>query len=161
MAYAKGKFIFIIIIALAGLFVFVVWVLPEILPYNSRVHRNEYSAFLRIKNLNLAEHNYASEHPNVGFACQLIDLEEQSSDRSRVGLVDRILASGTKSGYHFNLRCAEDRSQKASRYTITATPVTPGTTGRYAFCTDQGGEIWYSQDGSAPDCLAKHKPIRN
>lgn len=86
------------------------------------------------------------------YACKLSDLGEQN-------LVDQVLASGTKSGYHFELRCLQQGSQKVTGYAITALPVMPGRTGNYALCADQSGEIWYSENGKASDCLAMHKPI--
>lgn len=38
-------------------------------------------------------------------------------------------------------------------------PTKLGIYGNYALCSDQTGEVWYSENGSAPDCLRIRKPI--
>ena len=113
---------------------------------------NHRRAVESVRDLNLAEHNYAARHPEAGFACELRELGEQ-------GLVDQVLVSGTKAFYHFEIQCAHEGRQKATRYTITAMPVVPGRTGKYALCSDQSGEIWYSENGVVADCLAMHTPV--
>jgi hypothetical protein len=69
------------------------------------------------------------------------------------------LASGTKSAYRFEVLCRLDAHQKATSYTITAVTTEPGITGTYALCSDQSGEIWYSENGLTSDCLAIRKPV--
>ena len=127
-------------------------------PSTPRILVNQRRAILSIQNASLAEHKYAATHPETGYTCNLNDLSEQDS---QVSLVDRVLASGTKSGYHFEIQCPqrEGQSQKVARYAIIATPVNAGATGKYAVCTDQSGQIWYSENGSAADCLETRKPI--
>jgi hypothetical protein len=121
-----------------------------------RTFLNQRRAILSMENVSLAERKYAARHPEIGYACSLSDLGEQGSE---VGLVDRVLASGTKAGFHFEIQCPQHESQKVARYAIVATPVNPGTTGKYALCTDQSGQIWYSENGSAADCLETRKPL--
>jgi hypothetical protein len=128
-------------------------------PKAPRTFLNHRRAVESIRNLNVAEHNYAALHPDVGFACSIGDLVEQASaSTSKVGFVDGVLASGTKASYHFGIECTQNGSQKTTAYTITAVPTQSGT-GIYALCTDQSGEIWYSENGLIPDCFAKRKPI--
>lgn len=117
-----------------------------------RVFLNQRQAVQSVRDLNLAEHRFIAQHPGMGLECDLSKLGEQ-------GFVDRVIASGTRSGYILAIQCLEDNSPKAMHYTITAVPVVPGMTGNFALCADQGGEIWYSENGSVSDCLAKHKPI--
>lgn len=155
MAFAKRTFL----VGCVAFFIAVVF-LGIFSPSTPRVFLNQRRGVESIRELNRAEYNYAAQHPNAGFACNISDLGEQGSEcQPQVGLVDRVLASGTKSSYHFEIRCPQDDSETVRGYTITATPVEPGTTGRYALCTNQGGEIWYSENGSASDCLATHKTI--
>lgn len=156
IASVKAMLLAVVIVALASA-VFWLAVFP---PMASRVLLNQHRAVQSIRNLNRAEHRYAALHPDAGFACNLSDLGEQDPQQPPgVGLVDKVLASGTKASYHFVVHCTEDREPKVLSYTITAVPVTPGTSGKYALCTDQGGEIWYSEEGSPSGCLAIHKPI--
>ena len=143
----------ILVVILAFLILVVVW--PPSLS-TPRVFLNQRRAVLSIEDVSLAESKYAAQHPAAGYACSLSDLGEQGSG---IGLVDRVLASGTKAGYHFEIQCPQRESQKVARYAIIATPVNPGTTGKYALCSDQSGLIWYSENGSVSDCLAMHKPI--
>lgn len=123
-----------------------------------RIPYNHSRAIHSITDLSLAESNFAIRHPSTGFACNLGDLEQSSEPVPLAGSVDRVLASGTKAGYHFEILCPQG-SQSVTGYAITAVPVSPGITGKYAFCADQSGQVWYSENGLALDCLAKHKPV--
>jgi hypothetical protein len=147
MAFAKrivlvGFVVLLIAVVFLGIFT------PSEAP---RILLNQHRAVLSIEDVSLAERKYAARHPETGYACNLSDLGEQGSE---VGLVDPVLASGTKAGYHFKIQCAPHESQtpKVALYAIIATPVNPGTTGKYAVCTDQSGQIWYNESGSSGDC---------
>jgi len=156
MAFGKRTFLTV----LTAFFIAIAFWLGIFPPRTTRVFLNQRRAVESIRNLNLAEREYAARHPDTGFACNLSDLGENSSEPlSRVALVDRVLVSGTKSSYRFEIRCAQRGDQKATSYIITAIPVEPGTTGKYALCTDRTGEIWYSESGVASDCLTMRKPI--
>jgi prepilin-type N-terminal cleavage/methylation domain-containing protein len=65
-------------------------------------------------------------------------------------LIDSGLASGVKSGYKFTFAItASDPAGNVLGYTITATPVTPGTTGQRSFFVDSSGTIRATQSGVA------------
>ena len=147
MAFARRLFLVGLIVLVSA----VIWVgfFP---PSTPRIFLNQRRATISIRELNLAQKNYSAQHPRIGYACKLSDLAEQQ------GKVDRVLASGTKAGYHFEIRCPQRGIEKAETFAITAVPVIPGGSGQYALCTDQSGEVWYSDKGSVPDCLAMHKP---
>jgi type IV pilus assembly protein PilA len=125
-----------------------------------RIFMNQRRAVSSLRHLNRAQQVYAAGQPEVGFACNISDLGGEASGPSPTGgLVDRVLASGTKSAYRFEIRRPQRRGHNATAYTVTAVPVVPGTTGDYALCTDQSGEVWYSENGSPSDCLAMRKPV--
>lgn len=147
MAFARRSF-------LVGLIVLVsAFVLAGFLPLSThRIFLNQRRATISIQELNLAQKNYSAQHPHIGYACNLSDLADQ-------GTVDGVLASGTKAGYHFEIRCPQRGAQKAESFTITAVPVNPGVTGQYSLCADQRGEVWYSEAGLVSDCLAMRKLI--
>jgi hypothetical protein len=148
-----------LLITLTAFFIAIALWLAILPPRTSRIFLNQLRAVASIRNLNLAEHDYAARHPDNGFACNLADLRDRGSeDSSHVALADRVLASGTRSSYHFDIRCASEIG-RAAAYTATATPTKPGITGQYAFCADESKEIWYSESGSPSDCLANHKPV--
>ena len=144
---AKRTFLVVAIVILLSLIWFGIF--P---PEASRVFLNQRSAVRSIDDVSLAERNYAARHPEAGYACNLNDLGEQ-------GFVDGVLASGIKSGYRFEIRCLQDGGQHITNYTVTAVPLSPGTTGKYALCSNQSGGLWYGENGVAADCLAMHKPI--
>ena len=147
MAFARRSFLVGLIVLVSA----VIWV-GVFPPSTPRIFLNQRRATISIRELNLAQKNYSAQHPRIGYACHLSDLAEQ-------GTVDRVLASGTKSGYHFEIGCSQRGAEKAETFAITAVPVIPGVTGQYALCADQRGEVWCSDKGSVPDCLAMHKPV--
>lgn len=148
MTLPRGKlgFLFLILFIAA-----LVWL--TLLKYEPpRTTLNFHSAVMSLQDLNRAEQTYAGRYPDAGFACDLGVLNQQS-------LIPIFLASGTSSGYRFELRCLRSGTEKVVAYTITAVPTEPGTTGTYVLCTDQNGEIWYAKNGPTGDCFAKRKPI--
>jgi hypothetical protein len=145
-------------IALVGFvaFLFAVVFLGIFPPNTPRIFLNQRRAVGSLGELNRAEFSYKAWHPNSEFACDLAGL---AGPQIGAASVDPVLASGTKSSYHFEIHCAQVGNKASADYAITATPVKPGATGQYALCTDQSGKIWYSENGLAADCLATHKPI--
>ena len=123
-----------------------------------RIFLNQLSATRSVETISLSQREYAARHPQSGYACILSDLAEQNSGG---GTLDSVLAAGTKSGYNFEIQCPQDKSRRIEHYAIVGAPVKPGITGQYVLCGDQNGEIWYSENGSAPDCLARHKPVES
>jgi hypothetical protein len=117
-----------------------------------RIFLNQRRATHSVFELIQAERSHAARLPDAGYACKLSDLGEQ-------GLVDSVLASGTKAGYRFEIRCPQNGIQKAESFTVTAIPVSLGLTGQYSLCGDQSGEVWYSENTSISDCLTNHKPV--
>src|SRR5215510_7245087 len=100
MALAKRSFLVVLIV-----FFILVLIWPPSLT-TSRIFMNQHRAMLSIGVLSTAERKYAAQHPAEGFACNLSRFGEEGSEP---GLVDRVLASGTKSGYHFEIQCLRDR----------------------------------------------------
>lgn len=103
----------------------------------SRLFANETSAIASLRVIVTSEITYASTVGNGSFGT--------TDELVSQGLVDAALGSGTKDGY--NLTLTADGS---SGFTVTAVPVTVGTTGQRGFFADQTGVIRYSADGSAP-----------
>jgi len=117
-----------------------------------RTFLNHRRAVASLQRLNLAERAYAHQHPADGFACNFNDLAEQ-------GAIDSVLATGSKAAYMFEIGCLANKAQTNTAYTITAVPTVPGKTGIYALCSDQSGEIWFSENGSTSDCLVERRPV--
>ena len=126
----------------------------------SRVFLNQRRAMRSLMDLNQAQRRYAATHPKAGFACNLSDLAAGGPwPGSSAGLIDRVLAAGVKSYYAFAIHCQRSVDRATVGYSITAVPVERGVTGDYALCTDQEGAVWYSENGSPSDCLAKRRPM--
>ncbi len=92
-----------------------------------------------------AERQYASRLPATGFTCDFGQLAEAD-------LIDKVLASGNKAGYHYELHGC-DAPPIGSVYSFTAAPISPGKTGKFTFCANQEGVLWYATGGSADECF--------
>ena len=127
--------------------------IPNLL--RARMAANEATAMSGVRSLNVAELQYSTMHPEKGFTCSLGDLKE-------AGLDDRQLADGSKNGYVFELiECKGDTPEAANnQYQVIAYPVSPGKTGRRAFCSDQNDEMRYSESGSGQTCLDSGTPMK-
>ena len=157
---ARRKRTFLILLA-SSIIAAVIWLGVVSPPNTPRIFLNQRRAVESLDQLNAAEREYAITYPDTGFACGLGELAELASQPgSHMASVDRVLASGTKAAYRFEIQCGEPVGRsRITNYKITALPVEPGTTGRYALCTDQSGDIWFSDNGVAADCFAAHKSI--
>ena len=62
---------------------------------------------------------------------------------SNATLIDSVLASGIKEGYSYTC------SGSGSTFTVTASPLVPGETGRKYYYADQSGVIRFSSNGPA------------
>lgn len=113
---------------------------------------NEASAVTSLTTLNSTSIMYSMTYG--GFPHALADLGPASGSTSPTSasadLIDSILASGNKSGYHIVYAAgATDTSGNVLGYSIAASPISPGTTGTKYFYTDQTGVIRASTAGPA------------
>jgi hypothetical protein len=92
-----------------------------------------------------AEREYAEKFPASGFTCDLRKLEQ-------AGLIDGVLASGEKAGYHYELNGCDTKTA-ASAFSFTAVPKAQDKTGNFAFCANQEGVLWYSKGGATERCF--------
>ncbi len=110
-----------------------------------RIPYNHLRAAHWTRQLITAEHHHAGGFPSVGFTCDLRRLAE-------AGLIDKVTSSGERSGYRYELRdCATTGTVAA--FAVVALPTKAGITGKFAFCGNQEGVLWYADGGSADDCL--------
>lgn len=119
----------------------------------------ESAAVGSLQKINALESQYASSHPDKGFACQLPLLRQTSNADDAYDPTVAFL-DGTWSGYRFAVAaCVVAENGIATQYEITATPIRPYATGVRAFCTDQSGKLFYDQEGSASQCLALRQSL--
>jgi type IV pilus assembly protein PilA len=126
--------------------------IPNLL--RARIAANEASAAASVRTLNTAELTYATDHPEKGFTCSLGELQAD-------GIIDQKLASGTRSGYVFEvIECkAETPDGANTQYQVIAYPINKNQTGRRAFCSDQSNVIRASDSGSGQACLDGGSPL--
>ena len=118
----------------------------------SKIQANETAAVGALKALTESALLYSNTYG--GFPHQLSDLGPTSGGSAPTStsadLIDSILAGGIKSGYRFGYApAATDPAGNVLSYSITATPVSVGSTGQRSFFTDQSGTIRASANGNA------------
>jgi type IV pilus assembly protein PilA len=135
---AVGVAILLVIAAIA---------IPSLL--HSNLSSNESSAAGSLRTLNSACASYAMLYG--GYPRSLANLGPGNPAHSGAAdLIDSVLASGRKDGYVFVYTPgATGVSGNVLSYGVTASPVTPGSTGRRSFFTDQSGVIRTNKNGAA------------
>ena len=110
------------------------------------------SAIGRMRVLYGAETQFAKEHPERGYTCNLSELP-------RSGEVQRLLTgNGIDNGYAFEIAgCqAPDAGKPNSAYYTSARPL---HSGQPAFCSDQSGILKADYSGSVDKCRANGLPV--
>jgi hypothetical protein len=135
-----------------GLLVFLFVVIPNLQRDGLSPQITSTASPLRI--INTAATVYASRYDR-GFPPTLAALGPPKDAGIEVsgkaaGLIDDILASGTKAGYRFSyLAGPVDSSGKISTYMVHADPVEPFALGKMHYFTDQTGVIRVEKDREA------------
>ena len=120
--------------------------IPRLL--RSRMVANEASAVASLRTLCTVQVNYQSTY-QVGYAPSLAALGPQAPgvppSAARAGLIDVVLAGGTKSGYVFTYNPVDSNGDgQVDTFTITAAPFVPGQTGDSYFFVDLSNVIRYN-----------------
>jgi prepilin-type N-terminal cleavage/methylation domain-containing protein len=136
-----------LVVAIAILLVIAAIAIPNLL--QSNLSENESSAVASLRSLNSACENYARLYGGYPLSLSNLGPGTPASSASS-DLIDSVLASGTKDGYFFAYTPgASGVSGNVLSYSVTANPVTPGTSGRRRFFTDQSGTIRANTAGAA------------
>jgi len=149
-----------LLIVVAIILVIAAIAIPNLL--RSRMAANEASAVSAIRAITTAEHAYAQTYPDVGYTCTLSELGPPGSGQppsaTAAGILDAVLASGTKAGYSFWVQgCTGDPK---SNYQSVAVPMQVGGTGQRAFCSDGSGIIQFSDDGNPSNCISNRRVLQ-
>jgi type IV pilus assembly protein PilA len=115
----------------------------------SKMSANEASAVGSLRTLNGACTVYSSTW-GTGFPVSLANMGPATPVTSTsAGLIDPLLAAGTKSGYTFTYVSSAPQGGKILTYTVNGNPSVPGQTGTRYFFTDSTGVIRYNYGSAA------------
>jgi len=156
----KGFSLIELLIVVAIMLIVAAIAIPNLL--RARIAANEASAVGSLRTMNTSAVEYASTYEN-GFPAGLSAMGTHAAGDTVAScgealLIDNLLTTGKKSGYTFTYADGSGDTPNAAPtsgcagwniYTITAYPVTPGTTGQRYFFTDQTGVIRYNATGIA------------
>ena len=128
---------------------------------HSRITMNQIRAAVSMTELETAEKLYAQKNAAIGYTCDLGRLVGvRPSTKEQPEAIDRVLAAGEKAGYVFRVyNCKSDSAGKTIGFSATAVPANDKL-GRYAFCADERGIVWYSSSGSIQECFEKQSPSK-
>ena len=147
---SRGFLLIELLIVVAIILIIAAIAIPNLL--RSRIAANQASAVGSLRTLNTAEVTYSVTY-NTGYTPTLGYLGPPAAGQNPVatasGLIDSVLAGGggtasrsSKSGYSFLYTAgATDLTGRINTYSITATPISVGTTGTNFYYTDQSGVI--------------------
>jgi type IV pilus assembly protein PilA len=143
----KGFTLIELLIVVAIILIIAAIAIPNLM--RSRMAANEASAVGALRTYNTAMIAYGATYPSIGFASAFSNLGPPSGSATptstSAGLIDNVLSASPaqKAGYSFVLTSA------SVTYHITASPITPGSTGVRYFYTDQSAVIRYNTTATA------------
>jgi prepilin-type N-terminal cleavage/methylation domain-containing protein len=131
-----------LLIVVAIILIIAAIAIPNLL--RSRIAANQASAVGSLRTLNTAEITYSSTF-NVGFTATMTYLAPPVApagpSATAAGLIDEVLAAGSKSGYTFAYSSGTpDSTGRIDYYSFTAVPISDSTGTNYYY-TDQSGVI--------------------
>jgi prepilin-type N-terminal cleavage/methylation domain-containing protein len=145
MRAQRGFSLIELLIVVAILLILAAIAIPSFL--DSKMRANEASAVGSLRQIGTAQSTYSITYPDVGYAVNLSDLGPGTPTTSAAaGLIDDVLgcpgSTCNKSGYGFTLTTG------SGFYSIAATPITVGQSGRRSFYGDSSGVIRYNTSGT-------------
>jgi type IV pilus assembly protein PilA len=171
---ARGFSLIELLIVVAIIMIIAAISIPNLL--RSRMAANEASAVGSVRTINTSAVEYQAIY-GAGFpgSLKVIGTTGATTNCNNAQLIDSVLTSGTKSGYKLEIvpgavpvppttvpqGCTGGFSDG---YVVTAIPITVGTTGQRAFCSDATGVIRSNPTGTAvyaaPLCDASQSPLQ-
>jgi type IV pilus assembly protein PilA len=146
---SRGFSLIELLIVVAVILVLAAIAIPNFI--RSKMRANEAAAVANMRNIGTAETSYAITY-GTGYSTDLAKLGGTglTVDANAAGLIDAVLASGTKSGYVFTYSVVStDPSGNVMAFSVLGDPTTVGTTGDRHFYTDQTAIIRHSETAPA------------
>lgn len=109
----------------------------------SKMRANESGAVANLRTITTANVVYSTTY-GAGFSPTLVALggDPTAPSVTSAGLIDSVLSAGVKSGYIYTYTASSvDAAGNYQSFSVTADPITPGTTGDRHFYTDQTNVI--------------------
>jgi prepilin-type N-terminal cleavage/methylation domain-containing protein len=134
--FNKGFSLIELLVVVAVILVIAAIAIPNFL--KSKLRANEASSVQSLRNISTAELIYATSY-SIQFSTNLLQLSGSgiNPDQNNAGLIDSVLAGGTKSGYVFTYTpILTDPQGHTTTYSLTADPQS-GLSGQLHFYTDQ------------------------
>ena len=122
----------LIVVAIIGIIAAIA--VPNLL--QSKAAANEASAISAIRNVVTSQITFSATVGSGSYAADLVAL-------MGANLIDSVLGSGTKDGYSYVA------SGSANTFSVTAAPVSVGSTGTRYFFSNESGVIRYNTGGAA------------
>ena len=137
-----------LLVVVAIILVIVAIAIPNFLA--SRMAANESGAVQETRAITTAEVAYHTQY-GVGYAAQLSFLGDGAAVTvTSAGLIDSVLASGTKTGYHYNYAALnQDAAGHYQSFTVNSNPASPGFSGHKYFFADETSIIHVNLLGPA------------
>jgi type IV pilus assembly protein PilA len=172
----KGFSLIELLIVVAIILIIAAIAVPNVI--RSRMSAAQSSAVASVHTIGTAAIEYSSTYGN-GFPPSLSAIGNNGTTTatcSNAELIDSVLTSGIKQGYTFQLVPGKVQVTSSASscsvgygysdgYMITAVPVTVGTTGQTAYCSDASGVTRFNPAGAAnagpsPNCAYTDAPLQ-
>lgn len=128
--------------------------IPNLL--RARISANESSAVRSIRTINATALAYQASNDNQAFPNDLREMKATNIPGDYQVTDD--LAGGSKAGYTFTYTPIDSDGDKVTEgYFVSASPLTPGSTGVRSFCSDQTGVIRVADRNES--CTVESPPI--